>query len=108
VLARSGVEQGGVDACLDVSRQQRLEDRARVGLELEVGGGSSGSGIELAVAARHGRRAERHEWTQHDLLAACADEAGVDELHAVDLTGREQLDDVAADRGRVGSRPERR
>ena len=42
VLGRRGVEQGGVDAGLDVARQQRLEDRRRVGLELVVAGGLVG------------------------------------------------------------------
>ncbi len=38
VLAGRGVQQRGVDAGLDVARQQRVEDRARVGLELVVAG----------------------------------------------------------------------
>ena len=42
VLGRRGVEQGGVDAGLDVARQQRVEDRRRVGLELVVAAGPSG------------------------------------------------------------------
>ena len=91
------VEQRGVDAGLDVARQQRVEDRRRVGLELEVAAGPVAR-TGLAVAAGDRLGVERHQRTQHDLLPTGGDEPRVDQLDAVDLAVDEQLDDVLADR----------
>ena len=68
----------------------------RVGLELVVAARTV-VGTGLAVAARDGLAGQRDEGTQHDFLASGRHESGVDELDAVDLSGREQLDDVLAD-----------
>ena len=83
VLGGRSVEQRGVHARLDVARQQRLEDRRRVGLELVVGSRAVVA-PGLAVTADDRLLRQRHERTQHDLLAAGRDEAGVDELDLVD------------------------
>ena len=97
MLAGRGVEQRGVDAGLDVAGQQGVEDRARIGLELEVGRDACGVDA-LAVAAGDGLAVERHQRTLDDFLRTGGDEAGVDELDPVDLAAHvNMLHDALAD-----------
>ena len=77
VLGRRGVEQGGVEAGLDVAGQERVEDGAGRRLELVVGAApartrsasADGSSLSSGTSGR-----------LHDLLDAGRDEPGVDEL----------------------------
>ncbi len=96
MLGRCGVEQGCVHTGFDVPREQRVEDRLRVGLEVVV---AAGVGLAVATLDRlvsSGRASGRSpaSWLP-------ARSTGVDGFDAVDLTTHEQLDDVFADRSGV-------
>jgi hypothetical protein len=98
VLGRCGVEQRCVHTGFDVAREQRVEDRLRVGLEVVVAAGVT-TGLAVATLDRLGRSAARAAAARPP--GCRRDEPGVDELDAVDLAGGEQLDDVLADRSGV-------
>ena len=121
VLRRRSIEHRGVHTGLDVTRQQRVEDRAGVGLVLVVAAGCVGragsirlpSCARTPVAAGHRLHRQRHERAEHDLLVAGGDEPRVHQLDLVDRPTGELLDDVGGDAlgvlqpGRVGESGER-